>query len=269
MGKLIGNHIIGSVGPLVYKFVDGEVRVSIKPGKGGVKQTLATKQAFNTFGMAASLGKAIRNNLMYQLNGLADFHLPGRLVSALSKILIHCRDRTTRLYQFEENSFKPLVGIEFNIKSPLAKSLYVEPFVVINNGILKVVIPKNINKIDLKFPAKTFHFRMIVNLSLFRLGEGLTLVMPESQEILLSLDKDELPEQELNFILPAGCLCVTSVFIQFARDKSEGSLSFNSKIFNPGKILSAVITPGVYTENIKRHWGDMKVYQQPVSTIAI
>lgn len=258
MGKLIGKHIIGAVGPLIYRLVNGEIRVSARPVKGTIKQSPATKLAFNTFGAASSLSKAIRTAFVNHTNGFTDSYLHGRVVSLLSKVLNDSRDKETLLYHFETSSFATLNNLEFNLKSPFRKTLLNSPIALVTGRNITIFLKENFTEKELKFPRDTFYCKIKVSVALFRLNEGLALQTPHTQEITLRRNQGHLPEQELSFDLPDGCLCIATVFIQFSEYSDEGGLGINNKKFNPGKVIKALITPGIYIEKDNEKWIEMK-----------
>lgn len=262
MGKLKGKYVSGAVGPYILKVVKGETHVTSRPVKGTRKLSQASKLSAETFGMAASLAKSIRAALVYQTNDFVDIDMPGRMVSLVSKTVFNCRDKNTGLYNFEQESFNELEGMEFNIKSLTNKSLLKRPKAIVNDGVMKVNIKRSILDKDLKFPAHTFYCKIMVSLSLFRLGDGQAIIKSETQEIMIGRNQLDMPEQEISFTLPDGCLCIATVFMQFFHHGAEGGLSFNNKNFNPGSVIKAIITPGIYAKDDNRTWIDMTVFPE-------
>lgn len=260
MASQNGKHLRGGLGPFVYRVINGKQFVYIKPAPGTMQQTPATVKAANTFGMASSLSSSIRQSLVKTINGFGDWEMKNRLVSAVLKTLIHCRDTSTRLYDFEQDSFDYLEGFDFNIKTTLPILLAAVPSAVLEADSLTVNIPQLLIPKQLKFPGSTFQCKMMVNVSFFRLADGLMAKEPDSQMIVVTKDQDQLQGQQLIFDMPQGCLCIVSVFLEYAVYRKDVMLVINNQKFNPGKIIKAFITPGTYQGNDNRIWLLMKQF---------
>jgi len=256
-----GKYLQGALGDFVYKIVRGRQIVCSRPVPGTMHQTIATINASNTFGMAASLGSSIRNSLAGRINGYGDGEMTNRLSSIVYKTLADCRDSETRLYSFEEDSFSNLEGFEFNIRSVLDYQLSNTTMADHSDGILSVAIPELMIDKELKFPVQTYQCKILVNLSCFRLGEGLMAKDPDSQILTVNRDEKILEDQTLRFEIPDGCLCIVSIFLEYANYGIDISPVINHKNFNPGRIIKAFLTPGTYQKNDSRNWIGMKQFK--------
>jgi len=88
MANLIDNLLSGTLGPYVFRIVNGQQIVSRKEAKGTRKQSPATKAASKLFGDAATLGTQVRKTLAAQYPDLfsraASTNISGSLFKALT-----------------------------------------------------------------------------------------------------------------------------------------------------------------------------------------
>lgn len=257
-----GKFLRGVLGELVFKEVNGKQVVTKRIPPGTMKKTAGMKRSTNTFGMAASLAAAIRNTFSVQINHFQDGMANPRLTGEMCKILGNARDPGSLLYSFHRNSFKGLIGFEFNQLSKVKNLMAGLPKVDLTDGILKVEIYEMLIPRELKFPAGSFQCKLSVCVSLFRLKDGLATELPEVKTVEIAMNKDRLPWQEFQFEVPAGCLCITSIFLEYATAGKNGWEVLNNYRLNPGSICGAIITPGAYQNKGKRTWVDMVSFDQ-------
>lgn len=257
-----GKFLRGVLGELIFKKVNGKQVVTKRIAPGTMKKTAGMKRSANTFGMASSLAAAIRSTFSVQINHFEDGTANSRLTGEICKILNNARDPGSLLYSFDRNSFKGLIGFEFNQLSKVKNLMTALPEVHLKDGILKVEIYEMLIPRELKFPAKSFQCKLSVCVSLFRLKDGLVTKLPEVKTAEIAMNKDRLPWQEFQFEVPAGCLCLTSIFLEYAAVGKNGWEVLNNYRLNPGCICDAVITPGNYQNQGKRTWVDMVSFDQ-------
>jgi hypothetical protein len=261
MAKLKGNLLSGLLGPLVFSIVDGKQRVKTACAPGTMKQTKATKEAADTFGMGSGLSAKIRKTLATQLGGFYDGDMANRLTRKVVGILGLCRNQTTRLFEFDRNSFSGLEKLEFNLDAKVETILKKPPAVELSDGIVSVSFSALEIPEQLKFPYKSFRCQLDVNISLLRLRDGLFDENPETRSLILTKDKTEAGPYEFNFPVPDGCLCIVSLFLIYSSPVKTGRKAMNHKKFNPGSIIAALFTPGTYRETDHRNWMEMIKFQ--------
>jgi hypothetical protein len=249
-----GKFLRGVLGGLIFKIVNGKQVISTRVAPGTMKQNAAMKRSSNTFGMAASLSAAIRNTLSVQINRFNDGTAVSRLTGEISKMLGNIRNPESMLYSFESGSFKNLVGFEFNQLSKVKDRVAALPAVNLTDGILNVKIHELSIPRELKFPAGSFQCKLSICVSLFRLNDGLAAELPDVKTVVVTKDKDRLLGQDFQFEVPAGCLCITSLFMEYAAAGKNGWEVLNNKKLNPGCICATVIRPGSYQQQDKRTW---------------
>ncbi|MBB6500703.1 hypothetical protein [Pedobacter cryoconitis] len=245
-----GKYLRGALGPVVYKRYRNKQVVTIKRGRGTVKQTANSQRSSSTFGLSSKLGGKLRYILDNDISGLQDGEMANRMTTIFNLMLSDCRDPKTRVFSFKEYSFRRLADFEFNINSPLRNYLEIKPETTIANGKMQVVFPVLENPPRLKFPEESSSCRMTVSLALFRLKEGKHISTSQSQRIVFDREKPELGGQTFTFEVPDGCLCVVSMFL----DYRTYSVPLNHKKFSPAAVLDAFVTPGVYKANDRRNW---------------
>lgn len=257
-----GKFLKGVLGGLVFKIVNGKQVISTRIASGTMKQNAAMKRSSDTFGMAASLSAAIRNGLSVQINRFHDGTAVSRLTGEIFKILGNSRNPESLLYSFKTDNFKNLIGFEFNQFSRVKDRVAVLPAVNLTDGILNVKIHKLSIPRELKFATGSFRCQLSVCVSLFRLKDGLATELPDVKTVVITRDKDRLVEQEFQFEVPDGCLCIASLFMEYTAAGKNGWEVLNHKKLNPGCICTAVVRPGNYQKQDKRTWLDMVSFDE-------
>lgn len=244
----------GVIGNLVFRVMNGKQVVSARPARDTYKQSTEGIKRSNTFGMASSLGAKIRADLTFNPNSFFDRELSGRLTAEVYKILLKCRNLDTMDYVFEPDSFSRLSGFDFNIHSKVREQLSENLLTVFEEGTLKVIIPQMETSEMFSFPYKSFRCKLTVSISVFRLRDGLALSTPQRQSITVTKDRQVFNEQVLEFEVPAGCLCIVNLCLDYAVAKRAGWVTVNHKTFSPAWICAAEITKGEYEPDGRWHW---------------
>lgn len=255
MANFDGKYIRGAVGPVIFKKTKTGQTVSIRPAAGTMRQTQETKNASDTFGMTSILSTELKNSFSSELMDLQDNTMYIRLVKTVSQVLYWCRDKETRQYQFETDSFNALAGFEFNISSPVVKTLGIIPQMDYEEGMLSLFFEAAKKPNKLKFVKGSSYCDMTVAVTLIRLADGLITMDPMLREQRLYKEtNDDLTGKRFDFVVPDGCLCVMSVFLKF---HSYNQLK-NNKTFSPAFICGATITKGTYVSDDKHNWIDLR-----------
>lgn len=253
--------ISGKVGPHIYKIVKGEQIITSRMAPGTMKRTEEMINNNNTFGMATSLASQVRKSLVIPLNGFQDNEMINRLNSKMVKILGQYRDAVSREYRFEGNSFERLEGFEFNVNSNVRDLFKAMPVTTLEDGMLSIKFKSFGIPGMLKFPFKSYHCKLSVCLSLFRLQDGTRIATAESQMIEITKDKTTVGPFKFTFTVPPGCFYVVSLFLEYAIASKIGWKSIHSKNFNPGVICAAQISEGVEEGDSLRSWIKMMKYK--------
>ncbi|MGY0039911.1 hypothetical protein [Pedobacter sp. NJ-S-72] len=137
-----GNFLTGKLKNLVYRKQKNVQILQTKPGKGMVRQTPDTKKKAYLFGRASTLGKFIRTlveNLIFEFH---DGPMVNRLTKKLQEILLPYYPGDNEIHQFTTDGFAALNGFDFNLNSPLNKSLWVKPVTALSGNELRVTLPE-------------------------------------------------------------------------------------------------------------------------------
>lgn len=257
MARKDGEFLRGLIGPLIFRVINNVQHVSLKIAKGTMKQTKETKKSALTFGMATSLSAEMLASFKEMLKGFNDYSARNRLNSVLNKILDRSRDKKTLAYSFFQESFSKLGGFEFNVNSKLEDFLMESPKVTIDRGKLYFSIPKSGIPARFKFPLKSSRCELKVSLTFFRLTEGLKFWKLNSKSLVILNNHKNFEGCEFVFDVPEGCLCITSMSLDYSRPNGENWLGVNNKSFSPAAICDATVTPGEYQKDDRRNWREM------------
>lgn len=244
MGKFNGKHLTGLVGNTVSRRGRNGVTI-IQSAPGGIKQTNATKQASNLFGLGSSLAKAIRNDLRSIIGNNYDGEMINRFSKPVKEVIRQCYDETTKKFSFTEDSFARLAGAEFNLRSALINSLWVSPAMELAGNTLKISLPEIKTGEQLKFPLRANVCELSIAVTLIAPGPGLH-TYPLRQTTEISKTQETIPAQEFTFEVPDGCLCVAGIGLSYFSLHNNIKTVLNSKTFNPAGVCGAIFTPGTF-----------------------
>jgi len=254
MAKSKGSFISGAFGPFVFKIVNGKQIVCRKEAPGTRKHTAATLRAAQGFGRGSLFGKKFRKTLDAQYYGLFTQESSNAIVGSLNTALVDSRNSVSDVYKFQRDSFRILAGLEFNLKSKVRRMLSILPVVKLRKNVLSVVFSKMEAPAKFKFPRKSITCEIVVALSLFRLHDGLMVSNAESQTMQVHKSAGVVGPHTFQFDVPPGCLCVVSIFLNYATAYKGGWKIIKDHKFSPGFICDAKVTPGKYQNSDDRIW---------------
>lgn len=249
-----GKFIIGSMGDVVYKEINGVQVMQSKPGKGGVRQTPATKESAGLFGKSSTLASNFRGRMHSVINENADGRAVGRLTAAVNSVIRHCYSSKTKTFRFEKDSFESLAGFDFNIKSPLQKSMWLMPESKLAENILTITLPELRTHEELKFPKGTNLCEISICVLRYRLEEGLEYKKPEVKTVEITSDLASLEEQDLEFNIPEGSFCIAAIGLHYYEVIKNKATDRNSKAFNPAAICAAYMNEGTFKPEEPQLW---------------
>ena len=257
MARRKGDFLVGVIGPVTLRVVNGVQVMSNRIQPGVMKQTAATKQAAGYFGTAAALSSHIYRRHSSPLGNMNDGRLYKRLTTKLVDILNDCRDPLSNLYNFSTESFSSLVGLDFNINSPLRKRMVMLPELELENEMVTLAFPKTSQEIKLKFPPKSNDCEIIATAALFDLTNCKMANTYDWQKQAVNKEEPLLNNIKFKFTVPKVCLCIVSVFLKYYSILHVHGSLVNTKQFSPGGICGAIITPGTFDGMDGRHWLEM------------
>ena len=254
MAKLKGKIIKGKVNNMIYREYYGEQVIQSVPYI--VKQTEGTKKAATVFGKATKLAAEIRVGLDHTTVRFYD----GKMIFRLCTEVLHClnsvKDSEKQTFNLKEDSFRSLIGFEFNLDSPLKSNLLVHPTITLAGTMLKVEIPELKIPIELKFPEdRLTRCRLMIENTLIDLVNGRTLSQsPHLMDIPYSYKTTVVPGQTFEFEVAPGCLCITAISLLYVNSSFAGDVIMNTKLFNPAAIVHAFIAEGTADPSKKKKW---------------
>jgi len=254
MAKSKGTLLSGAFGPYVFKIVNGKQIVCQKEAPGTRKHAAASIRTSQGFGRGSLLGKQLRKTLDAQYNGLFVQESSNAIVGGLNTALVDSRNSVKDVYKFHRDSFKILAGLEFNLKSKVRRQVSLSPKVKLTKNVLSVIFAKMEVPDQFKFPRKSITCEIVVALSLFRLHDGLMVDNAETQTIFVNKSAGVVGPHTFEFDVPPGCLCVVSIFLNYATAYKGGWKILKDHKFSPGYICDAVVTPGKYQNSDDRIW---------------
>lgn len=256
MAKLKGKIIKGKVNDMVYREYRGEQIIQSMPTIKKKNRTEGTKKAATVFGKATKLAAEIRVGLDHTSVRFYD----GKMIYRLCAEVLHCLNSIkiteTQSFNLKEDSFRSLVGFEFNQGSPLKNNLLVSPIIKSNGNTLTLEIPALKVPVDLKFPEDRLdRCTIMIEHAIIDLGNRLTYSPPPKlMDIPYSYQPKVVPGQTFEFELAPGCLCITAISLQYVNSSFAGDVIVNTKSFNPAAIVHAFITEGTADLLNKEEW---------------
>ncbi|MCX2486518.1 hypothetical protein [Pedobacter sp. MR2016-24] len=254
MATVKGNFLKGMLGPVITKELNGQQVITSK-GR-NPKQTEGTKAAAKTFGMASTLRRHITECFSFNLMGLKDSDQHSRMNKIMNTSLSGARHPLTKEFHFEKETFQNLKGFEFNLGLLANDQMNIKPVVHIDDGTLQVSFPDWELPSRLKWIKKSTYCIMTFTVVLCRLGDGLIARLPEMQSVRLEKGTDDvLNGRSFTFNAPEGCLCITSVFLQYF----DSFRMLNNEKMSPAAICDAIVLKGTYAEETERLWMNMNI----------
>lgn len=262
MARFKGKFLIGTIGNLTFKKNKKKQILQTKPGKGGVKQTTATKKAASVFGKASQFAYLIRNGFRQ----LTESNYDGEMINRLNKenfaILRQCYRPETESYEFKTDSFRRLNGFDFNSNSLLKDSIWVTPSVQLQDQELLIQLPEFKIPADLKFPVSGEHCDLKLRVHLFSVKTGIqhhVILDP----LKISYDQKVVPAREWKLEVPDGCICLTGTALHYYRSQDDMKIPLNGKEFNPAIILDVTVSKGEFSLSPTPDWQSSDLSFEP------
>lgn len=247
-----GKNLIGSIGSLSCSVQDGRNIVRTKPGSGNVKQTKLTKQRASVFGTYISpFAKFVRLVLSKVVGNFHDRTMVNRMNAEIATILYQ-HEQDDKSFAFQKESFNRLMGFEFNLNSPLSKSLLIWPNIEVSDDLITVTLPEFLIAKNLRFPTNSNSFNLYLQIGQFRLNDGLWSVSP-METFEFNRDDQLSGARTFNFPNIPGNLFLVAMRIEYFSEKIS-RMSMNMKTFNPAAICGVVYTPGATSPDIPGKW---------------
>lgn len=252
------NLLAGAAGPLIFKVVKGKQIVATKAARGTVKQSKGTIQKAKTFGLASRFGSEILQSFKQNSNCFQDLTMFNRITKKLYSAFIYAWNPETQQFNFDADNFSTLAGFDYNSNSPLHDSLGIKTKLTFADGLLHVTFSECGNMPVIKFLKGSTNCIIMVGITLFRLQDGVKTARVISQCQVVKKYADRLEANEFKFKVPGGCLCVTSIFLNFYTNHRTHISMLNSKGFSPAAICDASFTPDSFAPENDYTWTGMR-----------
>ncbi|MCY1531073.1 hypothetical protein D9M68_662860 [compost metagenome] len=234
-----GKNLKGSFGNITFSR-QGDSHI-IKSKITNIKQTAATKKTASVFGRYISpFAKLIRRSFDEVVNGYADGSMVNRMNSAVSMLIYQYIDEDGN-FHFQENSFNRLRDFNFNLSSPLDKTLLVKPLITFTTGMVEIKWPEFRLAKNLRFPPNATRCRIHFCCTRFCLAQAKWDVR-DMEEIMIQKSQLTTVEQIFQYPMPEGCLFLLAMGISYSGANLKSTL--NSKRFHPAGIVDVHYLPG-------------------------
>lgn len=253
MARFKGKFLIGAIGNLTFKKHREEQILQRKPGKGRVKQTKATKKAALVFGKASRFSNCIRQSFGFLIDDRHDGGMVNRLNKENFAIFKQCYQPETENYEFKPDSFRRLNGFDFNTKSLLKDSLWVEPSVQLIGQELQIRIPDLEIPADFKFPNRSNICNVELNVYLLSIRTGFEKRL-HLEAMQISEDEKMVQAREWKVEVPDGCICITGLALHYYKVQGNMMTPAYHKEFNPAVILNATVSNGEFNLPWNSSW---------------
>ncbi|MBW2962950.1 hypothetical protein [Mesonia aestuariivivens] len=235
------NRLIGGLGNLVFKQVNGKTIVQLKPGKNNVKQTKRSKQSASDFGTASRTTKC----LSVSLRSLFQHYYDGQMFNRFRKTVYQAMLSNTEILKGQKNLWESdsslLDDFEFNLAS-----LYSDYSTITCNSQLtsaqeiKLDIAAFNPKTQLKWPATAQKAKLCFLVSTYAKEDFMPLA---SLAFKVEVNRNSAPLSAQNFLtdpLPSPCfVLISTCVLYFKEDPVLGPISLNHKTLHPAKIEKA------------------------------
>ena len=230
--------IKGSVGPVSYHVYNDTVYIQSKPGKGNVKQTVATQKSASDFGRASSIAKAIRNSLFPILQNHSDNEFYRRFTARINTATQDGNPQPKGNRSLIDGNLSLLTAIDCNTASPFDSYCNLTPLISLSSSRqLIITLPEFLVLEHISAPAEATDAVLVFLVTAIHPDTN-----SESHSQLFKLElplKDSLiPAQEwTSIILPEGQLILVASAVFYYRNNTlAGMVGLNGKEFHPCEV---------------------------------
>ncbi len=242
MARFNGKDLIGSLGNVAFKTVDGITYLQTKPGRGGVRQTKATKKAASDFGTASSTTKMLTIGLRI----LLQTYYPKNMFNSFRSVVYNAMLANTLLPKGTKNLWEGdldlLTGFEFNTSSLYAEYCRVLLDITENpNASLTLQTPGFVPADVLLWPATASSAVLCYNVTYYQ-PDTYKIVQQEVFKVAVADAVHPITAQSFTtqpIAAPALAL-VSSCVLYFKEDALLGSVCLNHKALHPMQLLQAL-----------------------------
>ncbi|PZW39038.1 hypothetical protein LX95_02178 [Mesonia algae] len=232
------NRIVGGLGNLVFRQVNGKTILQAKPGKNGVKQTKQTKLSASDFGTASRTTKALSVSLRRLFLTYYDHQMFNRFRKTIYQAMLSNTEISKGKKDLCKGDFSLLNGFEFNLSSLFTEycRLMVNCTLTPSQEIL--IETGNLNpKTQIHWLSPDHRAEICYLVSTYEQNTYKPL-HEEVFKINVTFFDDPLASQTFTTLpLTSPCLVIVSSCIHYYKeDVLMGSISLNDKELHPAKI---------------------------------
>lgn len=229
----------GTVGNYSFKVVNGVGIVQSKPGKGGVKQTKATKSSASEFGNAHALAKKIRAAQFPLLQDLSDSKMYNRFATAIYKAILSAADLPKGKRTLADGNLGALDQFQFNADSPFSKYCHVPMEAALNqDNKIEIALDAFHPYKDIAIPETATEAKLAFLITAFQAEEGTESHAELFQFAFDISDTATAPQEWVSDTLPSGHVGFVSVALFYYRKNNLiGAVGLNSKKMHPCEIV--------------------------------
>lgn len=234
-------HLKGTVGPVSYRNLNGQMIVQSRPGS--VKQSKATKNSGFDFGRASRTSKAIRSALFPLLRDFQDAAFYRRLTGIVTNATLAGNSSPSGKRSLQDGDLSLMVNTDCNTSSPFSKYCLVEADGGLQDNRLALSLPEIAIGEQLVRLPNASHATLsylVVAIDPLTLNEThaelfeLPLSFADQSTPAVAWLTQQLPENQL--------LLIASAVFYFRKNKLAGLIGLNHKDCHPCEITAVFRT---------------------------
>lgn len=218
MAKYDGKYFRGVIGAISFRNLHGRQIAQRRPGRGCIRQSMATKASSGEFGRASSIGALFRRSMRRLWEDTGDGGMVNRLTSRVAEVIRSDRKHGLGERQLADGDTGLLKGFEFNERSRLAELLGGLPAATLEEGKLKVSVDGQERK-WLKAPAWATGCELRLRVVTCDLASGGYEALSEAEENWTFREGDlEGFGWEIAANVPEGSLVLAGLSLRFYQE---------------------------------------------------
>jgi len=231
--------LVGNIGPITNRVLNGVAIAQVKPTKGKMKQTTGTKESASEFGTANSIAKSIRLGLFPILQNHGDSYMHNRFATSVYKATISDNNQPKDNRRLIDGNPGLLKDFEFNNNSAYDNYSEIEiSFNMNDQKELVIISPESGN---------TEQTNAMREASICEIAYLVTVFNPKTYEVTyetifkhsFSPGSSLIAAQEWKTLAlpPNQLVFITSAVFFIHQNNLAGAISLNSKQLHPCKIV--------------------------------
>lgn len=236
------NRLIGGLGDLVFRQIDGKTIVQLKPGKDGVKQTKRAKLSASDFGTASRTTKSLTVPLRRLFLTYYDSQMFNRFRKAVYQAMLRNTDIPKGEKDLWEGELSLIDGFEFNLSSLYSDYCHLEVTVSLTpTQAIKIETSEFNPQTQLRWPKKIYRAEVCYLLTVYDKDTYKPLQREVFQIEVERTASTIAPQSYITPSLPLNSLAVVSSCVWFFEERAVvDRTTINHKGLHPAKILTVL-----------------------------